>query len=85
MKVDAQACLAWQEAYRQWRARADRKMHELPPKPAGYDLWLQGDNPLGLELTQGRPGHLIDPAWKPSITTHQAINITYVQSELKLP
>jgi hypothetical protein len=74
------ACKMWLRHYDRWRADPARKMHELRKKPPGFDLWLQGDNPLGLELTQGTPSQLVPADW-----TSDAIPIPLPSEDLTQP
>ena len=57
----------WFDAHLAWRANPD--CHPLPPKPDGYDLWLQGEDPLRLALTKPiccHGGGLVPDTWTPS-------------------
>lgn len=83
MNTDIHACEAWKKAYEFWRSNPDRRMHELPPKPPGYDLWLQGDNPLKLEISPATSTSLVDPNWQPVINHPASPSITHDQ--LRLP
>ena len=60
------ACEIWLARYNKWRSNPGRKMHELPPKPPGYDLWLQGGNPLDLNIEQATPTSLTPKDWTSS-------------------
>ena len=57
------ACKLWLRHYDKWRADPLRQMHELRKKPPGFDCWLQGQNPLGLEVTKGVTTNLVPPDW----------------------
>jgi hypothetical protein len=67
--MNNEACQEWLNAYNIWRANPSRKMHELPKKPKGFDLWLQGSNPLALDHDKGsrcRGGGLVPESWTSS-------------------
>lgn len=57
------ACKVWLVHYNRWRADPLRQMHELRKKPPGFDLWLQGQNPLGLEVTKATTTLLVPEDW----------------------
>ena len=57
----------WEIEYMRWKACERMGMHATPPpKPANYDLWKQGPDPLKLASTQPiccPGGGLVPDAW----------------------
>ena len=82
--IDEDACSKWLSAYETWRKRDDRKMHELPAKPPGFDLWLQGDNPLRLKTTDAMITRLVPQHWSTTAKPIPLPNTPYTQADLPL-
>jgi hypothetical protein len=69
MRANQEECERWLVHYREWRSYPDRKMHQLKPKPYGWDLWYQGKDPLNLSKTEKiccHGGGLVSESWTPS-------------------
>lgn len=67
VKPNPHECVEWLRKYRAWKANPNAP--QPPEKPAGFDLWLQGNDPLGLgkvSVISCPGGGLISKSWTQS-------------------
>jgi hypothetical protein len=61
------ACRAWERDVALWQASRDEGEDvPCPEKPAGYDLFVQGEDPMGFLSTKGprcHGGGLVPDTW----------------------
>ena len=61
------ACRAWERDVALWQVSRDEGEEiPFPPKPEGYDLFIQGENPLKLTSEGGvrcQGGGLVPASW----------------------
>ena len=58
-RANERACKQWLQHYSRWVKQGRPADRRPPEKPPGFDLWLQGENPLGLRLNKGAMADMV--------------------------